>query len=104
MLWSLRPALGLVLCAAAPLLWAAPNASNPDYCDRPLRVALFEFGVLYQTSTQDGIDARVLDILEKHSGCAFERSVRPRARIWKELEAGSLDVATAAIPTPERKA
>ena len=101
---SFRLAFRLVLCVAAPLLWAAPSAANPDYCDRPLRVALFEFGVLYQTTTNDGIDARLLDTLEKHSGCTFERSVRPRARIWKELEAGTLDIATAAIPTPERKA
>jgi polar amino acid transport system substrate-binding protein len=67
-------------------------------------VALFEFGVLYRTDTNDGIDVRLLKELERRSGCTFERVVMPRARIWNELQAGNLDMATAAIPTPERKA
>ncbi len=87
------------------LLFLAGTAQAADaLCTRPIRVALFEFGVLYRSDTNDGIDARLLKEMERRSGCTFERVFMPRARIWNELQAGSLDMATAAIPTPERKA
>lgn len=73
------------------------------YCDRPIRVALFEYGVLYRSDTGDGVDARLVDELSKRAGCTVEYVVLPRVRIWMELERGTLDMATAAIPTPERK-
>ena len=75
-----------------------------DYCSRPVRVALFEFGVLYRATTDDGIDPQLLDAIKSRTGCQFERVVLPRNRIWAELQNGSLDLATGAIPTPERKA
>ena len=78
--------------------------SADDYCSRPMRVALFEFGVLYRVATNDGIDVQLLDAIKSRTGCQFERVVLPRNRIWAELQNGSLDVATGAIPTPERKA
>ena len=75
-----------------------------DYCSKPVRVAMFEFGILYRGATGEGVDSRLLDVLTQRSGCVFERVLMPRARIWYELQAGTLDMATAAIPTPERKA
>jgi polar amino acid transport system substrate-binding protein len=75
-----------------------------DYCERPVKVALFEFGVLYRASTDDGIDKQLLDEIGKRTGCEFQRVVLPRNRIWAELQYGSLDLATGAIPTPERAA
>ncbi|MDT8990335.1 transporter substrate-binding domain-containing protein [Curvibacter sp. APW13] len=77
--------------------------ADPRFCDRPVRVALFEYGVLYRSDTGDGIDPRLLEALAKRTGCQYEFVVLPRARIWTELERGSLDLATAAIPTPERR-
>jgi polar amino acid transport system substrate-binding protein len=65
---------------------------------------LFEFGVLYRSETGDGIDVRLVNAMEKRSGCVFERVVMPRARIWSELQNGGLDMATGAIPTVERRA
>jgi len=79
-------------------------ASVEDYCSHPIRVALFEYGILYRSSTNDGIDARLLDEIHKRTGCEITRVVLPRNRIWSELENGSLDLATGAIPTPERRA
>lgn len=95
-------ALGLTALAYLPL----PSQANGvgAYCSKPVRVALFEFGVLYRSATSDGIDARLLDTLERRTGCTFVRVLMPRARIWAELQAGTLDMATAALPTPERKA
>ena len=79
-------------------------ATTDDYCSRPVRVALFEFGVLYRAATNDGIDVQLLDAIQGRTGCQFQRVVLPRNRIWAELQNGSLDLATGAIPTPERKA
>jgi polar amino acid transport system substrate-binding protein len=93
--------------ATALALWTAfpaLAATVEDYCSRPVRVALFEFGVLYRASTDDGIDPQLLDVIRSRTGCQFERVVLPRNRIWAELQNGSLDLATGAIPTPERKA
>jgi polar amino acid transport system substrate-binding protein len=82
----------------------AASVNAKDFCSKPIRVAMFEFGVLYRAGTGDGVDSRLLDVLAQRSGCVFERVLMPRARIWPELQAGTLDMATAAIPTPERKA
>jgi polar amino acid transport system substrate-binding protein len=94
LIWVLFNALTPVASAAVP---------NP-YCSRPLRIALFEFGVLYRSDIEDGVDVRLLNAMESRSGCVFERIVMPRARIWADLQSGVLDMATAAIPTEERKA
>ena len=83
--------------------WAQSKQPH-EFCDRPLRVALVEFGLLYRSATQDGIDARVLDVLEKRTGCKLIRVLMPRARTWAELKTGSIDMATAAVATPEREA
>ncbi len=92
--------LGICVAGCAAQSWAASSA---DYCSGPIRIALFEFGALYRSTTNDGVDVGLIEALEKRTGCTFERLTRPRARIWKELEAGTLDMATAAISSPERR-
>jgi polar amino acid transport system substrate-binding protein len=94
--------LRVLICLV--VLSAGTAQAENTLCTKPIRVALFEFGVLYRSDTNDGVDARLLQEMERRSGCKFERVFMPRARIWNELQAGSLDMATAAIPTPERKA
>jgi polar amino acid transport system substrate-binding protein len=93
---------------AAAIWWglttSALASGAGDYCSGPVRIALFEFGALYRSSSNDGIDVGLIEELEKRTGCTFELVVRPRARIWKELEAGVLDAATAAVFSAERKA
>lgn len=64
---------------------------------------MFEFGALYNSTSGRGIDSQLLDVFAKRTGCSIERVVMPRARIWAELKGGSLDMATAAISTPERE-
>ncbi|QDL55723.1 substrate-binding periplasmic protein [Rhodoferax aquaticus] len=92
----------LSVCLAG-LSMGVAAAPTELYCSRPIRVALFEFGLMYRQAAGDGIDARMLDAIAKRTGCAFVQVVLPRNRIWAELQAGTLDLATAAIPTPERK-
>lgn len=92
------------LLVAVLMAKGALAASTSDYCPKPIRVAMFEFGVLYRADSGEGLDSRLLDVLAQRSGCVFERVLMPRARIWPELQSGTLDMATGAIPTPERKA
>jgi polar amino acid transport system substrate-binding protein len=98
----LRPSLLLVLVACVATASVAQGRVE-DYCSRPIRAALFEYGVLYRSATQDGIDAKLLEILAQRTGCSIESSVMPRARMWNEMRAGQLDLLTGAFPTPERK-
>jgi polar amino acid transport system substrate-binding protein len=81
------------------------HAAPPDnlYCSRPLRIALFEYGVLYRSEIKDGADSRLLTLLQKRTGCEFNIVVLPRSRVWAEMKAGTLDIATAVIATPERE-
>lgn len=92
----------LSICMAG-LSLAVAAAPNEQYCSRPVRVAFFEFGFLYRQAAADGVDPRMLDAIAKRTGCEFVQVVLPRSRIWAELQNGTLDLATAAIPTPERK-
>jgi polar amino acid transport system substrate-binding protein len=97
----LRFLLGLVVAG----FLATTQAATPDnlFCSRPLRVALFEYGVLYRSALHDGADGRFLALLQKRTGCEMDVVVLPRSRVWAEMKAGTLDVATAVIATPERE-
>lgn len=97
----LRDLMALVITGLISTAHAA-SPENP-YCSRPLRVALFEYGVLYRSATQDGADSRLLALLQQRTGCQLDIVVLPRTRVWAEMKAGILDVATAVIPTPERE-
>lgn len=85
------------------LLSGAAVADDNAYCSRPLRAALFEYGVLYRSALKDGADSRLLELLERRTGCQVEMVVLPRTRVWAEMKAGQLDIATAVISTPERE-
>lgn len=69
----------------------------------PIRYAHYEFGLLY-TPEAGGIDEDIRRELEKRSGCRFQVSLRPRARIWLDLARGDLDMAGSGIQTAERDA
>ena len=92
-----------MLAAISLLAWSF-SVLAADYCpDRPLRVALFEFGVFLDGASMKGIDPDFIALLEKRTGCRFEIVVMPRARHWIEMKEGSIDVVTVAISTPERE-
>jgi polar amino acid transport system substrate-binding protein len=88
---------------------AAPAAAPCP--DRPITVAFYEFGALYQAGGGEvadgfagrGIDVDLLRELRRRSGCRFEGTVMTRARIWSELDAGRLDMTTSGIATPDRE-
>ena len=72
-----------------------------DLCPpQPIRLAHYEMGTLYSGGV--GIDEDVAQEMARRSHCKFEYSVRPRARIWVELENGDTDMALSAIQTSAR--
>ena len=95
----------ILLCCFSLLCYAsAGNARAESLClDRPITFAHYEFGLLYSEG-YGGIDDDIQKELAKRSGCKFETSLRPRARIWIELERGALDMAGSGVQTPERDA
>ena len=101
LLRQLRYLMALVATGLLSTTQAATQ-DNP-YCTRPLRVALFEYGVLYRSATHDGADSHFLALLQQRTGCQFDIVVLPRSRVWAEMKAGTLDIATAVIATPERE-
>lgn len=88
----------LWVCMGASV-WAAP-ACPP----KPVSFLLFEAGLLYSEKTNDGIDKAVAEELARRSKCTFEFSVKPRARIWIELERGDAMMTGSALRTEEREA
>lgn len=84
----------------ALLCTCALPSSAMDCGDHAIRLAFFEYGLMYSDGV--GIDKDLADEMEKRSGCRFVFSMAPRARIWADLESGTLDMATFAIETPDR--
>ncbi len=77
-------------------------AQTAPICPVPMTFALYENGYFYETASNSGIDKEVAEELSKRSGCRFEFSVKPRARIWAELEKSELMMTGSAIQTEKR--
>ena len=87
-----------VLLGAAPAAWCVPA------CPEPITFAFFESGLLYSEKNKDGIDKAVMEELARRSKCQFDFSLKPRARIWLEMERGDLMMTGSALRTEEREA
>jgi polar amino acid transport system substrate-binding protein len=85
------------------LLLASVSASELPTCSRPFSLAFHDHGLLYSKTTQKGIDKDIADELIRRSGCAFNVSVMPRARIWRWIESGELDFSMSGISTDARE-
>lgn len=79
-----------------------PAWANPMCLDRPISLAFYEHGRLYDAGRDAGIDKDVVEWMVAKSGCRFDLSVMARARIWADLAEGNLDITTSGIQTPER--
>ncbi len=69
--------------------------------DRPIKFSHYVQGLLF-TEGVGGIDDDVQQELERRSGCKFLVDVRPRARIWYEMEGGTVDMAGSGVETTAR--
>ena len=72
-------------------------------CEKPLKVGLYEMGILYSSVTKQGADKDVAEILSQKTNCQIEFSAMPRARIWQLLEDGELDFTLSALTNPDRE-
>lgn len=90
---------GLLLLTILPLGEAAANPA----CPRPIEVAYYDFGVLYQPDTASGVDPDLIHELARRTGCVFQERYLSRVLIWKLLETGELDMTLSGVPTPERE-
>jgi len=79
-------------------------ADTTPNCPNPITFALYENGYIYDAASNSGIDKDVAEELARRSGCRFELSLKPRARIWYELEQGSLMMTGSGIQTEARDA
>lgn len=96
-----RSALAIGFLAILSAISAHAIAAQSICLDRPIRFSHYEFGLLFSEGF-GGIDDDVQQELERRSGCKFVVDVRSRARIWNELEAGTLDMAGSGVQTPPR--
>lgn len=100
--WTRHDTAALRQYSYAIGLAVAGDACAVSLClDRPISFARCEFGLLYSDG-YGGIDDDVQQELARRSGCMFETSLRPRERIWVELERGTLDMAGSGLQTPAR--
>jgi polar amino acid transport system substrate-binding protein len=79
--------------------------TNVAACGR-YRVAFYEYAALHYRGAQgqfQGIDDEVIDELARRTGCRFDAVTESRVRIWALMDQGQLDLATSAMPTPERE-
>jgi polar amino acid transport system substrate-binding protein len=108
--WQAVRRLSALACLG--LAWCWPQAVQATMVcpSRPIEVALYEFGAIYSLAdgrkdprSGKGLDLDLILEMERRSGCRFDVQAMTRKRIWTELEAGRLDLATSAIHTPERE-
>lgn len=92
-------------CLALLMGWGlgAQGTELPRCPQGPISFGLYENGVLYDAKTQRGIDKDFALELERRSKCRFALELKPRARIWQELEFGALMSTGSGIQNPTRE-
>lgn len=72
-------------------------------CQKPIVVGLYEYGIMYSEKTKGGVDKETAELLAKKTGCDVRFQVKPRARIWQEIETGDLDITLSALKNSDRE-
>lgn len=73
----------------------------------PYRVGLREYPLIYERQADgsyQGLDKDFFAALAERSGCMLELRLESQPRIWTQIKAGQLDIASWVIPTDERAA
>lgn len=91
-----RTLFGLLACLVLYSAQAAPLCP----AKQPIQFAHHNFGHFY--ADHSGIDADLVAEMAKRSGCSLSETLKPRSRIWRELEEGALEMAGNGIETAER--
>lgn len=90
----------LLLVLAGPSRADAGPLGTDLGCDRPLRVAVFEFGPWYRAGK--GITIDLLEAIASRTGCTFLPVILSRADAWDALRNGTVDIIPNTIRTAER--
>jgi len=98
--WAAVAGTWLWLGAPTPVQAQAVDIARDFGCNRPLRVGVIEFGSMYHDGK--GVDIDLLQELAKRTGCQFDIKITTRAKVWAQIEAGEVDLATNSISTPDR--
>lgn len=91
-----RPLFGLFTL----LLVMPAQATSLCLVNKAIQFSHHPFGYFY--SDGQGIDVDLVAELARRSGCPFVETVKPRSRIWRELEEGVLEMAGNGIETEAR--
>ncbi len=68
-----------------------------------IEVAFYNAGFLYNEASDSGIDQDVMREVANRTGLEFDYTLKPRARIWDELEAGTLSMSVSGIENEARQ-
>ena len=94
--------MSALLIGTLPALAQTQQREALPACTRTFTLAYHDHGMLYSKASDQGIDKDVAQELIRRSGCRFEVSVMPRARIWKWIESGELDFSMSGITNESR--
>ncbi len=73
--------------------------------NKPISLAFFDFGLFHfnENGQSKGISPDVVNELRKRTNCEITSFVLPRARTWKDLDTGHLDMTVDGIINEKRK-
>lgn len=71
--------------------------------DKPVQVAFYDLGVLYNPKLGTGLDKDVVDEVFHRLACTYAPEFQSRVRIWRQLATGQLDMSVSGIPSEERE-
>ncbi|WGL61104.1 transporter substrate-binding domain-containing protein [Pigmentibacter sp. JX0631] len=97
--------MNIIICILL-LMYESLAFGKINICDsqKPISLGFYTIGFLFyeEDKIYNGIDYDVIEEIKKRTNCSFHTDVLTRARIWKELETGELNMSVSGIPTPER--
>ncbi|MBV8659319.1 MAG: transporter substrate-binding domain-containing protein [Burkholderiales bacterium] len=98
----MRLHLSIWLALFAALVLTSVRAAPQVTCERPLNVAYYDSGLLYNAATGKGIDRDVVEEIGRRIGCKVKGRLLSRTLVLRWMETGHLDISTSAIQSPER--
>lgn len=82
------------------------SMAGPVNCGtKPISLAFFDYGLFHynENGQSKGISPDVVDELRKRTNCEITSFVLPRARTWRDLDTGHLDMTVDGIVNEKRK-
>lgn len=87
-------------------IFSTTSMAGPVNCGtKPISLAFFDYGLFHynENGQSKGISPDVVDELRKRTSCEITSFVLPRARTWRDLDTGHLDMTVDGIVNEKRK-